>query len=643
MKRFSFKLMLLILTIIMSVTTLFTPAVFAEEQGGNIYTDSLVEFAQPKTKIVGDIMLSTVADSQKALEDIKVEKDFMPANVIVYVNKELKLTDKNGEGEFSDINELFNILDLKATPTFYIQNEETAETLGNYLKDNNIIDANVISASPELVLKIREKHKVLRGAIDYTQTEIDTSKKENLLAIREEANKNKARIVMLSEKIANKETVTYLTDRQMTVWVMGAAESTSEVSAVSMALSGAHGIVSSDPKNVYNTIMKYINKKTFTRSYQTIGHMGVPSLKPENTLEGAIEAYKNGADMIEMDIYMTKDGVIVLNHDNELLKYDENIKIESSNYDDIKSLNFKGHEGIHIPTLEQYFKEFKGKDVILVIEIKSGNSEIVPALKALLDKYDFYDQSYVITFNGSQLINMMKHIPEVPTGYLTAATYSESGALKELLTNVGNFNASYNPRYLAEYDAEYIRDTMFRGVTTRPWTIDDKPTFFSAIKDGHAAVTTNYCQWTADMIEEIFFNDIDVSKCYPGSEIQLSVSQKTHKREISKVNEHVVYKIIGDSDVAKIKGSTLTFNKAGSVTVIAEYSQIVDGVSTFMSEPLEITVYKDAEEAKKNAPAIPKDTDSGLLFVILLAVGIIAAIAVIITVIIIKKKKTEAK
>ena len=100
MKRFSFKLMLLILTIIMSVTTLFTPAVFAEEQGGNIYTDSLVEFAQPKTKIVGDIMLSTVADSQKALEDIKVEKDFMPANVIVYVNKELKLTDKNN---FSNI------------------------------------------------------------------------------------------------------------------------------------------------------------------------------------------------------------------------------------------------------------------------------------------------------------------------------------------------------------------------------------------------------------------------------------------------------------------------------------------------------------------------------------------------------------
>lgn len=641
MKKFSFKLCIFTLAIIMTITALFPISAFAEGEKSNVYTNAVVEFAQPKTKIVGDIMLSDIIDSQDKLSALSAKDDFMPANVIVYVNKELKLTNKRGEGEFSSVDELLTILNLKATPTFYVQNEEAAEALGQYLISNNIIDANIMSSSPEIVLKMREKHKVLRGAIDYSQTEID---KENLLPIREEANKNMARIVLLSESQADRKTVSYLTDRQMTVWVVGEEESTSEVSALSMVLSGAHGVVSYDSKMVYDTIMKYINKTTFTRSYQTIGHMGVPSLKPENTIEGAIEAYKNGADMIEMDVYITTDGVIVANHDDALLKYDENVKIESSTYDDIKSLHFKGHEGIHIPTLEQYFKEFNGKDVILVIEIKSGKPEIITALKDLIEENDFYDQSYVITFNSNQLINMIQQIPEVPTGFLTSTQFTEDGMLKDILDTVGYHNSGYNPRYSAGHDADYIRDTMFRGITTRPWTIDDKSTFFTAVKDGHAAVTTNYCQWTADMIEYIFFNDVEVAKCYPGSEIQLSVSQKTHKREISKINDHVVYKIVGDSDVAQIKGSKLIFNKAGTVTVLAEYSQITDGVCTFMTEPMEITVYKDAAEAEKNAPAAQKDDSMGLKYILPVIFGAVILIAVgIVVFVIIKKKKTEAK
>ncbi len=43
-----------------------------------------------------------------------------------------------------------------------------------------------------------------------------------------------------------------------------------------------------------------------------LAHRGIPGLAPENTLEGAILAYEKGADHIENDIYLTKDGHIVI-------------------------------------------------------------------------------------------------------------------------------------------------------------------------------------------------------------------------------------------------------------------------------------------------------------------------------------------
>lgn len=608
---------------------------------------SLAEFAQPSTKIVGDMMLSAIVENKASLDAIKNNADkFMPANAIAYLNNMLELTDKDGKNVYGSINDVFEALNSKATPTFYIKDTSTAEALSDYLKQTGIIDVNVMSSDPAVVKEIRTKNTAIRGAIDYTNAGPDIKDTKKLLEIRKETNSNKAKIVMLAEEDITRDVVTYLTDRQMTVWVKGQAEKTNDVSALTMAISGAHGIVSNDPANVYDILTKYFTKTSITRSIQIIGHRGVPSLKPENTLEGAIEAYNQGADMIEIDIYLTTDGVIVINHDAITSHYSQSLEVEKCTYEQLKALTNNKDSKIHMPTLEEYIKEFKGKDVMIVIEIKSNKAAIIEPLKELIEKYDFYDQSYVITFeNTNQLGYMQKNYPEMPVGCLTGVPYTGSNMLPEIIKKVGKYDSGYNPSY-SGYGAAYIRGSLFRGITTRPWTVNSKSALYDCISNGHAAITTDYCQWTGDMIEKISFNDVSTAKCYVGSEVKLSVNQKTHKRVVSTLDKHVVYKIISGAEYATLDKDTLKFNGAGEVVVLAEYSQILDGVYTFYAEPLKITVYPDAAEAEKNSTPDPtkKDADGNTMKYVIIAAVAVAGVAIIVAVVLIiikNKKKTN--
>ncbi len=600
---------------------------------------SLVEFTQPSTKIIGDIMFSSIIENKASLDALETAKEtFMPANIIVYINKELKLTDKDGNNAYGDIADAFKVLDNKATPTFYIQDKETAQSLNEYIKSTGIFDINIMSSKPELVKAVREKNTAVRGAIDYTNTELDLKNTNKLLEIRKETNKNKSKIVMLAEEDITRDIVTYLTDRQMTVWVKAQAETTGEVSALTMAISGAHGIVCDDPANVYEILNKYFTSTTVTRAPQIIGHRGVPSLKPENTLEGAIEAYKQGADMIELDIYLTTDNVIVINHDAVTSHYNKHLQVENCTYSQLKELTYNGHDKIHMPTLEDFIKEFKGKDMILVIEIKSNKVAIIEPLKELIDKYDFYGQSYVITFeHTNQLKYMQQYYPEMPVGFLTNSTYTGKSTLTNIIKTVGKYNSGYNPAY-ASYGASYIRASLFRGITTRPWTVNDKSSVYNCIFDGHAAITTDHCQWTGDMIEKITFDHVNVAQCYADNKVQLSVQQQNHKREVSELEKNVKYHILSGQEYASIDGSEITFTAAGKVVLLAEYAQIIDGVYTFFSEPMTLTVYSDAIEAEFNAA---QDTDNFFEKNIVLIVAAVVVIAAVTTYLVIMVKKKD--
>lgn len=103
-----------------------------------------------------------------------------------------------------------------------------------------------------------------------------------------------------------------------------------------------------------------------------IGHRGAAGEKPENTLSSIRTARQSGADIIEFDIRLTKDGVPVLSHDADLQKsHGLSIKIKDLTFKDLKKRT--GGSNAPICTLEEVFQDSLGK-VLLNIELKDKNS-----------------------------------------------------------------------------------------------------------------------------------------------------------------------------------------------------------------------------------------------------------------------------
>lgn len=107
-----------------------------------------------------------------------------------------------------------------------------------------------------------------------------------------------------------------------------------------------------------------------------IAHRGYSSEFPENTMpafEGALDV---GVDYIETDVQMTKDGRLVLFHDNDLLRITgvEGV-ISDKTYAELSMMDAgawfdSAYEGVHIPTLEELLILLRDSECKIYLELK---------------------------------------------------------------------------------------------------------------------------------------------------------------------------------------------------------------------------------------------------------------------------------
>ena len=106
-------------------------------------------------------------------------------------------------------------------------------------------------------------------------------------------------------------------------------------------------------------------------------HRGASGYAPENTLDAFRKAVEMGADGIELDVQMTKDGELVVIHD-ETIDRVSNGKgwVKDYTYEELKKFNFnKTHLEYtkeEIPTLEQVYLLIKPTNLTINVEIKTG-------------------------------------------------------------------------------------------------------------------------------------------------------------------------------------------------------------------------------------------------------------------------------
>lgn len=151
-----------------------------------------------------------------------------------------------------------------------------------------------------------------------------------------------------------------------------------------------------------------------------LGHRGSPSIAPENTLLSFQYALEEGADGIELDVFLSRDGHIVVTHDDNLKKLTGmDVWTKRLSLSELKKLDFGGGE--KIPTLDEVFENFGQKFKIINVEIKSTGfrtNGIEQALVNCIRKFNLTDKIYVSSFNVFNLNRMKKIAPEIKRGLL---------------------------------------------------------------------------------------------------------------------------------------------------------------------------------------------------------------------------------
>ncbi len=166
------------------------------------------------------------------------------------------------------------------------------------------------------------------------------------------------------------------------------------------------------------------------------GHRGYSGKYPENTLLAFEKAIEAGVDGIEFDVQFSKDGHLVIIHD-ETLDRTTNGKgrVKDLTLDELKTLDasasFTGKYGIvNIPTLEEVLALVKDYDIITNIELKTGVFEYEGIEEAVADfvrKFNLSEKVIISSFNHFSIMRMRKAAPEMKCGFLFESWIIDAG------------------------------------------------------------------------------------------------------------------------------------------------------------------------------------------------------------------------
>ena len=172
---------------------------------------------------------------------------------------------------------------------------------------------------------------------------------------------------------------------------------------------------------------------TFYQNPTVMAHRGLSADAPENTLYAFSAAIEAGVDFIELDVQQTKDGVLVVMHDQNLKRTTGiNQNIWEVTYDEIKDLDAGSwydpmYANARISTLEEVL-QFVNHRVQLNIEIKPTDytsDTLEQDVADLIAAYDYEDDCWVTSFSYSALKKIKQANENIRTGYVMSVAYGQ--------------------------------------------------------------------------------------------------------------------------------------------------------------------------------------------------------------------------
>ena len=221
-----------------------------------------------------------------------------------------------------------------------------------------------------------------------------------------------------------------------------------------------------------------------------IAHQGGDGIWPGNTIFAFQNAVDMGVDVIETDIRQTKDGVLVVSHDEYVDNKSNGIgRVVDLTLAELKTLDaaynwppkqdstfpYRG-QGITYPSLEEVFITFP--DMRFNIDMKQSDPPIYTALCELVRKYNMQDKVIAASFSHETIAAFRELCPEVTT------SGDETETRNFVFMNFAYLGRLYSPNFkvfqvptkssgITIMTPHFVRAAHERNLRVDVWTIDD--------------------------------------------------------------------------------------------------------------------------------------------------------------------------
>jgi glycerophosphoryl diester phosphodiesterase len=229
---------------------------------------------------------------------------------------------------------------------------------------------------------------------------------------------------------------------------------------------------------------------------EIIAHRGASFDAPENTIAAFQLAWKQNADGIEGDFYLTSDGHVVCSHDPTTKRCgDKNLEVAKSTFDELRQVDVGAKKGAawkdaRIPTIEEVLATVpQGKKIYL----EAKDPKIVPALKQAIERSSLRtEQIVVISFDRKAVAAAKESLAKVKAYWLVNSVTSADeilSALKEIRADGISCKANDG------IDAELVKKVHDAGFEFHVWTVDDPAKAKHLAACGVNSITTNRPGW----------------------------------------------------------------------------------------------------------------------------------------------------
>ena len=230
-------------------------------------------------------------------------------------------------------------------------------------------------------------------------------------------------------------------------------------------------------------------------------HRGGADLWPENSLLAFGNALALGADYLELDVHLSRDGEVIVIHDATLDRTTSGSgPVRERTAAELGALRLKARDGTvtaePVPTLDQVVALAAAGKRQMLVEIKTDAqrrrySEVEEKVFAVLDRHRFTPFAVVMAFEGETWRRVRQLRPDARVGALYSPRMLPAPAIEPELASLRQAGVTFVGLDQRLVTADVARQARLAGLTLAVWTVNEREAIERFIGQGVGLVITD--------------------------------------------------------------------------------------------------------------------------------------------------------